>query len=77
MLVGPEASSAAISLMGPFLSRFSGSYSDVWGYPSSYIISGAVQLLALPFILLALHEKAPSDEIKEGTLVETAGQNKG
>ncbi len=42
-----------------------GKVADVWGYPASYIVSAAIQLLALPFILLALRVKAPSDLIKE------------
>ncbi len=40
-----------------------GRAADVWGYPASYLISGAVQALALPFILLARHEAAHSDPI--------------
>jgi MFS family permease len=38
-----------------------GRSADVWGYSTSYFISGALQLFALPFILLAKREKAPSD----------------
>lgn len=44
-----------------------GKAADVWGYPISYMIGAAIQLLALPFILLAMREKTPSDVIKEGT----------
>lgn len=44
-----------------------GKAADVWGYPASYILSAAVQLLALPFVLLARREKAPSDAIQKGT----------
>jgi MFS family permease len=44
-----------------------GKAADVWGYPTSYVLSAAVQLLALPFILLARREKASSDAIQEGT----------
>ena len=40
-----------------------GRAADVWGYPASYLISGAVQSLALPFILLARREAAHSDPI--------------
>ena len=40
-----------------------GRAADVWGYPASYLISGAVQALALPFILLARREAAHSDPI--------------
>jgi MFS family permease len=38
-----------------------GKAADVWGYPSSYVAGAAVQLLALPFILLARRTQAPSD----------------
>lgn len=40
-----------------------GRAADVWGYPASYLISGAVQALALPLILLARREAAHSDPI--------------
>lgn len=38
-----------------------GKVADVWGYATSYVVSACVELLALPFILLARREKAPSD----------------
>jgi MFS family permease len=38
-----------------------GKAADVWGYPSSYVAGAMVQLLALPFILFARREHAPSD----------------
>ena len=41
-----------------------GKVADVWGYPASYIVSAAFQLLALPFIVLALRVKTPSDIIQ-------------
>lgn len=44
-----------------------GKAADVWGYPASYVLSAAVQLLSLPFILLARREKAPSDPIPKGS----------
>jgi MFS family permease len=43
-----------------------GKVADVWGYPASYIASAAIQLLALPFMVLALRVRAPSDIIKGG-----------
>ena len=43
-----------------------GKVADVWGYPASYIVSAAIQFLALPFIVLALRVRAPSDIIQEG-----------
>jgi MFS family permease len=43
-----------------------GKVADVWGYPASYIVSAAIQLLALPFMVLALRVRAPSDIIQRG-----------
>jgi MFS family permease len=42
-----------------------GKAADVWGYPVSYIISSGIQLMALPFILLAAKQKTPADVIKD------------
>ena len=42
-----------------------GRAADVNGYGFTYLISGAVQLVALPFAFLARREKAVSDEIKK------------
>lgn len=38
-----------------------GRAADVWSYGTSYVITGLVQVIALPFILLARRENAPSD----------------
>lgn len=48
-----------------------GKAADVWGYGPSYVVSAAIQLLALPFILRARREHAPSD-VAERALVGTA-----
>jgi MFS family permease len=40
-----------------------GKAADVWGYGASYAIGAAIQLLALPFVLLARREHAPSDPL--------------
>lgn len=40
-----------------------GKTADVYGYSSAYLICAAVQVLTLPFMLLAKAEKAPSDSI--------------
>jgi hypothetical protein len=42
-----------------------GKVADVWGYAASYVVSACVELLALPFILLARRENAPSDPTNE------------
>ncbi len=38
-----------------------GRSADVWGYPASYVIAGALSALALPFVALARRENAPAD----------------
>jgi len=43
-----------------------GRSADVFGYPASYVASGALQALAIPFALLARRENAPSDPIDDG-----------
>lgn len=42
-----------------------GKVADVWSYSTSYIVGAGIELLALPFILLARRERAPSDPIRE------------
>jgi MFS family permease len=42
-----------------------GKVADVSGYAASYVVSACVELLALPFILLARRENAPSDPTNE------------
>ena len=44
-----------------------GRIADAAGYPASYFASAAIEVLALPFILLARRERAPSDPIAKGT----------
>lgn len=43
-----------------------GKVADVTGYAASYVVSGGIWLLALPFLLLARAEHASSDPIKNG-----------
>jgi MFS family permease len=40
-----------------------GKSADLWGYPTSYLIGGVIHAVALPFLLLARKERAPSDPI--------------
>jgi MFS family permease len=42
-----------------------GRVADVNGYAASYLVSAGIQVLALPFMLLARREKASSDPIAE------------
>jgi len=44
-----------------------GRIADAWGYPMSYLVGAGIELMALPLILLARREKAPSDAIHERT----------
>ena len=48
-----------------------GRVADVYGYARSYLVCAAIQLVALPFLMLARREKAASDEIGKA---ETANQ---
>ncbi|MBI5357694.1 MFS transporter [Candidatus Saccharibacteria bacterium] len=41
-----------------------GKVADVYSYSASYMVSGVISAMAVPFILLAKHEKSPSDSIK-------------
>ena len=38
-----------------------GRAADVWGYPASYLLSGAISALSLPFIARSRRENAPAD----------------
>ena len=42
-----------------------GKAADVWGYPMSYVLSGAIQVLSLPFTWLARRENTDADEFTE------------
>jgi MFS family permease len=44
-----------------------GRVADVAGYPMSYLVSAGIQAIALPFVLLARREHAPSDPITAGS----------
>jgi MFS family permease len=44
-----------------------GRTADLYGYPASYVVSGALQALAIPLVFLARRENAPSDPIDDGT----------
>ncbi|MDJ0791476.1 MAG: MFS transporter [Acidimicrobiia bacterium] len=41
-----------------------GRVADVWSYSASYVVAGGIQALALPFVILARREHAPSDPIE-------------
>jgi MFS family permease len=43
-----------------------GRAADLWGYPVSYVISGVVSALAVPFIALARRQRAPQDTATNG-----------
>jgi MFS family permease len=43
-----------------------GRVADVWGYSSAYVVSAAIQLVSVPFLLLARRERASSDRVEGG-----------
>ena len=43
-----------------------GRVADVSGYATSYLVAAGIQVVALPFVVLARREHAPSDPIEEG-----------
>ena len=55
-----------------------GRVADLYGYARSYVVCAAIQLVAVPFLMLARRERAESDEITAGKRrageTETAGQ---
>jgi MFS family permease len=54
-------SSAGGVVLQPALGRTA----DVYGYAASYVVSAAISALAIPFLILARHEHAPSDPITD------------
>jgi MFS family permease len=54
-------SSAGGVVLQPVLGRTA----DVYGYGASYVVSAAVSALAIPFLILARRENAPSDPIPQ------------
>lgn len=51
-----------------------GRAADAWGYATSYVIGAGIDLLALPFILLARRERAVSDPIADPVREQVAVQ---
>jgi MFS family permease len=47
-----------------------GKAADVWSYPATYLMSAGIQVLSIPFTLLAWREKAPSDSIEAGSVTK-------
>lgn len=44
-----------------------GRAADVWSYGTSFVVAGAIQLVALPFLLLSRRERAPADTATSDT----------
>jgi MFS family permease len=42
-----------------------GKTADVWGYATSYLVGAGIEILALPFVLLARRERASSDPMHD------------
>ncbi|MCI0635594.1 MAG: MFS transporter, partial [Actinobacteria bacterium] len=53
------------SLGGVVFQPALGKVADAWSYSVSYVVAAGVQLLGLPFVLLARRERAQSDVIPE------------
>ncbi len=53
-----------------------GRVADVSGYAMAYVVSGAIQLTAVPFLLMARREKASSDVIDDGIATRPAGRSR-
>ena len=43
-----------------------GRVADVSGYPAAYLVTSAIQVIAVPFLFLARRENASSDRVEEG-----------
>lgn len=54
-----------------------GRTADLFGYPASYLVSGAIQALAIPFVFLARRERASSDPITKSTVDVGASRLRG
>ncbi len=50
---------------GVFAQPALGRVADVWGYPASYVMSGVLYALAVPFVARSRAEKAPADQAVE------------
>ncbi len=46
---------------GVFAQPALGRTADVWGYPASYVVSGLLSSLAIPFVAMARAQRAPAD----------------
>jgi MFS family permease len=44
-----------------------GKVADAWSYPASYTVSAAIQLVSIPFVMLARREQAPADHIQRAS----------
>jgi len=53
-----------------------GRVADAWGYPTSYLVSAGIELMALPLILLTRREKAPSDTTHEKAVRPAPGRRR-
>ena len=48
-----------------------GRAADAWGYPLSYLLGAAIQVVAMPLMWLARRERAPSDPIRAEELTKS------
>ncbi|NEN05930.1 MFS transporter [Diaminobutyricibacter tongyongensis] len=52
------------SLGGVFIQPALGRAADVWGYGTSFVIGGAIQLIGIPFLFASRRQQDPADTIK-------------
>jgi MFS family permease len=50
-----------------------GRVADVYSYATSFVISGAIELLAVPFLVASRRERAPADEATGTPAASTPG----
>ena len=51
------------SASGVWAQPILGRAADVWGYPSSYLMSAGISAFALPALVLSRHQDAPADTL--------------
>jgi MFS family permease len=53
-----------------------GRAADVWGYPASYVVSGVLQALSIPFLWAARRQRASADDMHGPSVLESADTGK-
>jgi MFS family permease len=53
-----------------------GRAADAWGYPASYVVSGVLQALSIPFLWAARRQRAVADDMHGPSVLESADTGK-